>query len=228
MTKTTLPISVLFALTLGASAFAQDAALLVNCGNCNMFQGIEVVLDGESINTGVQATARVVGISPGEHEVKVFKWNSPFSRDELATAMLKFPAGTELRVKANPGELTVYGKGKYEAPPPVATGPSAEQQRVARDLIGEAADYVAEAAEANEDDDSRCQGKVGAKLELISDNLKELRAELDLALMRKTLTKAEETQALIGKECPTRVSKSLGKKMNKVVARLEKASSELR
>jgi len=213
-------------LALSAAPALAQSALVINCGDCNGFQGIEVAVDGYVVNTGnIQASVRV-DVSPGDHEVQVWKWTSPFSREDVASQVLRFPKGVELRVKALPGKLNVYGKGKLEAPPPA--GPSQEAVNAASDLIAEAADYAREAAEYNDEEDSRCQSKVAGKLEVINDNLKELRGNLDVGLLRKTATKASDTQALVDTECPGRVKKSLGKKLGKVVARLDKASATLR
>ncbi len=209
-----------------APAFAQDAALVINCGTCNAFQGIEVLIDGAPVNTGnIQSSVRVE-VSPGDHEVKAIKWNSPFSRDELASGVLKFPKGVELRVRADAGKLNVYGRGKLEPAPPA--GPSADALRAAGDLISEARDYLKEAIEYNDDEESKCQSKVSAKLEILDEGLKELGGELDPVALKKTTGKAGEAQSFIESHCPGRVSASLGKKLGKVVARLEKARAELR
>lgn len=215
----------LAAVTLFSTAASAQSALLIKCGECGGFQGIEVAVDGQPVNTGnIQASVRV-DVTPGNHEVQVWKWTSPFSREDVATQVLTFPKNTELRVNATFNKLTVYGKGKLE---PVVTGPSQDAVNNASDLIAEASDYVREAAEYNDEEDSRCQSKVAAKLEVIGDNLKELRGSLDVGLLRKTATKASDTQSLVENDCPGRVRKTLGKKLGKVVARLDKATAALR
>src|SRR5262245_52185546 len=93
------------ALLFAAPALAQESALVVTCGDCSAFQGIEELVDGTSVNVGnIQGSVRAE-VSSGSHEVRVFKWNSPFSRDELANEVITFPKGTELRIKATPGKL---------------------------------------------------------------------------------------------------------------------------
>lgn len=47
----------------------------------------------------------------------------------------------------------------------------------AAEIVGEALDYVKEAADLNEDEDSRCQGKLAGRLGGIEERLKELRHE---------------------------------------------------
>jgi hypothetical protein len=158
-------------------------------------------------------------------------WSSPFERNEVSTQMLTFPNQIELRVmaklgpSAGSGKLEVYAKEQYVTAP---QGPSQEQLNAAADLIAEARDYVKEAAEYNDDEESKCQTKVAAKLEILKDDLKELRGSLDPQLLRKTLDKATDTQSLVDRQCPGRVQKTLSKKVGKVVARLDKANAALR
>src|SRR5207244_11185680 len=110
--------------------------------DCSAVQGIEVAIDGQTVNTGnIQASVRVE-VSAGNHEVQVWKWASPFSREDVVTGVLRFPNLVELRVNAKPGKLEVYGKGKLEP-----AGPSQAALSNAADLIAEASDYVKEAAE---------------------------------------------------------------------------------
>lgn len=214
------------AVALCSTAAAAQSALVIKCADCGAFEAIEVAVDGAPVNTGnLQASVRV-DVTPGDHEVQVWKWVNPFKREDVATQVLRFPKGYELRVNAKLGKLEVYGKGKLEAPPP--SGPSQDQVNTAADLIAEASDYLREAADYNDDEDSNCQSKVAAKLEVIEDNLKELRGNVDQGLLRKTATKASDTQELVDSKCPGRVRKALSKKLGKVVARLDKASAALR
>lgn len=209
-----------------STAAQAQSALVIACGDCGAFQGIEVAVDGQTVNAGnIQASVRV-DVTPGDHQVQVWKWVNPFKREDVATQVLRFPKNTELRVKALPGNLNVYGKGQLEAPAPA--GPSRESVNAAADLIAEASDYVKEAAEYNDDEDSDCQSKVGAKLEVIGENLNELRRSIDVALLKKTASKAADAQTMIENKCPGRVRKTLGKKLGKVVARLDRASAALR
>jgi hypothetical protein len=215
----------LAAVTLFSTAASAQSALVISCGDCGSFEVLEVAVDGQPVSPGnAQATYRVE-LTPGDHEIQTWKWVNPFKREDLATQVLRFPKNTELRVKASFNKLNVYGKGKLE---PVASGPSQDAVNNASDLIAEASDYVREAAEYNDEEDSRCQSKVAAKLEVIGDNLKELRGSLDVGLLRKTASKASDTQSLVESDCPGRVRKTLGKKLGKVVARLDKASAALR
>src|SRR6476620_7042341 len=118
------------------SAFAQNAAINISCGECGVFQSIQVVFDGQDM--GANQPMRIVDVAPGAHEVKVIKWKSPFATEVLYTGIVDFPSGTELRAKATKGKLDIYGKGSYTPPAPVVEGPSAEQIQAARDLIAEA------------------------------------------------------------------------------------------
>lgn len=212
------------------SAFAQSG-VLINCAGCSPLQGLEVAVDGASVNTGnIQGTVRAE-VSSGQHEIKVWIWSSPFERNDVAAGVFDFPKKTELRITAKlgntpgSGKLEVYGKGRYE---PAPQGPSQSAVNSAADLIAEASDYLKEVAEYNDDEDSSCQSKVAAKLEVIGDNLKELRGNVDPGLLRKTADKANDTQELIAASCPKRVQKALGKKMGKIVAKLDKATASLR
>lgn len=214
------------AVALFSTAAAAQSALVINCGECGAFEGLEVAIDGQTINQGnIQSSVRA-DVTPGDHEIQVWKWVNPFKREDVVTKVLRFPKGVELRVKASFNKLDIYGKGKLEAPAPA--GPSQEQVNAAADLIAEANDYAREAAEYNDDEDSRCQSKVAAKLEVITDNLKDLRSQIDYGLLQKTATKASDTQRLVENDCPKSVRKTLGKKLGKIVARLDKASAALR
>ena len=221
---------VVAAALLSSSAFAQSA-LVVSCSGCGAMQGIEVAVDGHSVNTGnVKSNVRAE-VTPGEHEIQVWVWSSPFQRNEVATAVLSFPKHVELRVTAKlgptagSGKLEVFGSGKLE---PVHAGPSRQAVNDAAELIAEAAEYLKEAADYNDDEDSSCQSKVAGKFEVIGDNLKELRGSVDTVLLRKTAEKANSAQDLINSQCPKRVQKALGKKVDKIVAKLDKASATLR
>src|SRR6476620_12328688 len=96
------------------SAFAQNAAINISCGDCGIFQSIQVVFDGQDM--GANQPLRITDISPGDHEVKVIKWKSPFATEVLYTGIVNFPAGTELRAKATKGKLDIYFKVSH--PPP--------------------------------------------------------------------------------------------------------------
>lgn len=220
--------AVLCFVMISATAAAQTGALQVACGDCNAFQGIEVELDGASMNTGnIQASVKVENISPGEHQVKVYKWNSPFSREELSSQVMKFTNGIEIRAKTSNGKLVVYGKGPVVvvAVAAAATGPSRESMDGVRELLGEARDYAKDAADANEDADSSCTRKVGTKLEVIIENLKDLRAEFDPSLLKRTINKAEDTRNFVSRECPKSVARTLDRKLEKVVGKLQKADA---
>ena len=60
-------------------AFAQNAAISISCGECGVFQAIQVVFDGQDM--GANQPMRIVDVSPGDHEVKVIKWKSPFATE---------------------------------------------------------------------------------------------------------------------------------------------------
>ncbi len=226
--KTMAATAAVSMLCLSAAAWAQSA-LLISCADCEAYEALEVAIDGQSLAANGPLPSYRVEVTPGKHEVQVWKWTSPFQRVDYVTQVLDFPRRTELRVKASFNKLNVYGQGKLEAPePPPAAGPSPAALSTAADQIAEASDYTREAAEYNDEEDSRCQSKVGAKLELIGDNLRELRGAMDVGLLRKTATKASDTQALVQSDCPRRVRKTLAKKVGKIVARLDRASAALR
>ena len=117
-------------------SFAQNAAISISCGDCGVFQSIQVVFDGQDM--GAHQPMRIVDVSPGEHEVKVIKWKSPFATEVLYTGIVNFPAGTELRAKATKGKFDIYGKGAYTPPAPVVLAESALDDSVTADRVSSA------------------------------------------------------------------------------------------
>ena len=206
-------------------SFAQNAAINISCGDCGVFQSIQVVFDGQDM--GANQPMRIVDIVPGEHEVKVIKWKSPFATEVLYTGLVNFPAGTELRAKATRGKLDVYGKGTYTPPAQVVTGPSAEQVEAARGFIGEAKESVDELQERLEDSDEDCTSKLLGRLGSLEDALDDAdrstrRGEVDTALQR-----AFDAQKLVLSKCSKKSSKKWSKNLDRVVARLQHASKYL-
>jgi hypothetical protein len=213
-------------LTLAASfAFAQNSALSVSCGECGVFQAIQVIFDGRDM--GANQPMRITDISPGEHEVKVIKWKSPFATEALYTGMVNFPPGTELRAKATKGKLEIYGKGAYTPPAPVVQGPSAEQLEAARGFIEEAKDSVNDLQDRLEDADDDCIDRLLGRLGSLEDALEDAqrrtgRNEVDAALQR-----AFDAQKVIVGKCSKKSSKKWSKPIDRVVARLQSASRYL-
>ena len=123
------------ALVLSTPALAQSA-LLVSCADCGMLQAIQVLIDGA--DSGTNQSVYVENLETGRHEVRVVKWVSPFSTENLYTGFLDFPSGVVLRAKVSRGKLEVYGQGPYSPPPPPVTGPSDEQIANARAWLDEA------------------------------------------------------------------------------------------
>ncbi len=209
-----------------SSLAAAQSAVLVNCGDCGAFDGIELQVDGQSMNVGAIRSSVRAEVTPGDHEIKVIKWKGPFSTEPLHTQVINVPANVELRIKATKFKFDIYGRG--DLAPAAPAGPSPEALKVAYEALGEAYDYAKEAGEINDDEDSKCQSKVAAKLEVITDNLKDLKKQIEYPVLDKTIEKAGDTATYVARECPKRVAKSLGKKLEKLVARLNKASSSLR
>ena len=206
-------------------SFAQNAAINISCGDCGVFQSIQVVFDGQDM--GANQPMRIVDVAPGEHEVKVIKWKSPFATEVLYTGMVNFPAGTELRAKATKGKLDIYGKGSYTPPAPVVTGPSQEQVDAARGFLDEAKESVDDLQEKLEDSDEDCTTKLLGRLGSLEDALSDAqrstgRGEVDAALQR-----AIDAQKLILGKCSKRASKKWGKSIDRVVAKVQNASRYL-
>ncbi len=206
-------------------ASVQNAAISISCGECGVFQSIQVVFDGQDM--GANQPMRIVDVSPGAHEVKVIKWKSPFATEVLYTGLVNFPAGTELRAKATRGKLDIYGKGTYTPPAPLVQGPTAEQLEAARGFIDEAKESLDELQERLEDSDEDCTAKVIGRLGSLEDAVGEAqrsprRGEVDMAIAR-----ALEAQKTILGKCSKRAVKKWSKPMDRVVARLQNASRYL-
>ncbi|MFO0598020.1 MAG: hypothetical protein U0228_22145 [Myxococcaceae bacterium] len=207
------------------AALAQNAAITVNCGECGPFQSIQVIFDGQDM--GANQPLRIVDVSPGEHELKVIKWKSPFTTEVLYTGMVNFPAGTELRAKATKGKLDVYGKGSYVPPAPVVTGPTQDQVNQARALLDDAKDSLDELEEKVEDADDECSGKLLGRLGSLDDAIVTALRETGRNNVDFAVQKAAEAQKLISAKCEKRSSKKWGKNIDRVVARLQNASRAL-
>ena len=111
---------------------------------------------------------------------------------------------------------------------PVAATPNAEEWNNARSLIEEARDYAKEAAASTKEEDNKCSAKLGAKLEVISGNLEQLSSKFDRMLIRKTYALAEDARALVASDCPRSFARSVDKKLERIVTRLQRADAQIR
>lgn len=207
------------------AALAQSGALTISCGDCGAFQAIQVLLDGQDM--GTNQPVRLINVSPGEHEVKVIKWKSPFATEVLSTGMVNFLPGTELRAKATKGKLEIYGKGAWTPPPPPVTGPTREQLDDARALLDDAKEDLDELQEKVEDADDECTGKLLGRLGSLEDALGDAlrapgRAAVDAALQR-----ALDAQKVISARCEQRSAKKWGRTVDRVVGKLQAAARGL-
>jgi len=206
-------------------ALAENSAISISCGECGVFQSIQVVFDGQDM--GANQPMRITDVSPGEHEVKVIKWKSPFATEVLYTGVVNFPAGTELRAKATKGKLDIYGKGAYTPPPPVVQGPSAEQVEAARGLLDEAKESLDELQERLEDSDEDCTGKLLGRLGALEDALGEAQRSTNRGWVDAAISRAIEAQKVINGKCSKRAAKKWSKPMDRVVSRLQNANRYL-
>jgi predicted S18 family serine protease len=207
------------------SAFAQNSAISISCGECGVFQSIQVVFDGQDM--GANQPMRITDVSPGEHEVKVIKWKSPFATEVLYTGIVNFPAGTELRAKATKNKLEIYGRGDYTPPAPVVQGPSAEQVAAARELIAEAKESLDDLQEKLEDSDEDCTTKVIGRLGSLEDALSDAERSTGRGEVDAAIQKAFDAQKVILGKCSKKASKRWSRPMDRVVARLQGASKYL-
>jgi predicted S18 family serine protease len=207
------------------SAFAQNSAISISCGECGVFQSIQVVFDGQDM--GANQPMRITNVAPGDHEVKVIKWKSPFATEVLYTGIVNFPAGTELRAKATKNKLDIYGRGDYTPPAPVVQGPSAEQVAAARDLIAEAKESLDDLQEKLEDSDEDCTTKLIGRLGSLEDALSDAERSTGRGEVDAAIQKAFDAQKVIMGKCSKKASKKWSKPMDRVVARLQGASKYL-
>lgn len=204
-------------------SWAQNGALSVSCADCGAFQGLQLYLDG--VDMGM--TQRIVEIGPGDHEVKVVKWKSPFSTEVLYSGVLGFPRGTELRAKASKGKLEVYGKGPYTPAAPVVTGPNEQQRADAIAWLDEAKESVDELQERIEGSDDECVGRLAGRLGSLEDAINDARRTPRRDWADAALSKAIEAQKVLGSRCGERNVRKWGKPMDRVVSRLQSASRSL-
>jgi hypothetical protein len=207
---------------LSSLALAQNGAITISCGECGAFQSIQVVFDGQDM--GANQPMRIIDVVPGEHEVKVIKWKSPFTTEVLYTGMVNFLPGLELRAKATKGKLDIYGKGPYT---PAVQGPTAEQVEAARGFIAEAKESLDELQEKVEDGDDDCTSKVLGRLGALEDTLGEASRNTSRAWVDAAVAKALDAQKLINGKCDKRSSKKWSKPIDRVVARLQNANRYL-
>ncbi|MFT3712659.1 MAG: hypothetical protein QM817_33840 [Archangium sp.] len=224
MSRTALLFSVLIS-TVSTVAVAQNSAISISCGECSPFQSIQVVFDGQDM--GANQPMRIIDVSPGQHEVKVIKWKSPFTTEVLYTGMVDFPKGTELRAKATKGKLDIYGKGAYTPPAPVVTGPTQEQVDAARGLVDDAKEQLDELQEKVEDADDECSGKVLGRLGSLEDAMGEALRATSRESIDAAVNRALDAQKTINAKCEKRSTKKWSKNMERVVARLQNASRSL-
>jgi hypothetical protein len=210
---------------LASSAFAQTGAITISCGECGAFQAIQVTLDGQDM--GTNQPVRIINVAPGEHEVKVIKWKSPFATDVLYQGMVTFHAGTELRAKATKGKLDIYGKGAWTPPPPPVIGPTREQIDDARALLDEAKDNLDELQEKVEDSDDECTTKLLGRLGSLEDAIGDAQRATGRELIDVAIGRALDAQKLINGRCEKRSAKKWNKNIDRVVAKLQGAGRGL-
>lgn len=213
---------------LAAPALAQSA-LQVNCGDCGTFQAIQVLIDG--VDSGTNQSVYIENLATGRHEVKVVKWVSPFSTEELYVGYLDFPHGVVLRAKASKGKLEVYGQGKYTPPPPperVAQGPSADQRANARAWLDEAKEQLDDVKDRVEASDDECVGKLSGRLGALDDAIDDARAQTDRDYVDVATNKAIEAQRVLGSKCGKRNVTKWSKPLGRVVTKLQSAARSLR
>lgn len=102
----------------------------------------------------------------------------------------------------------------------LGAGP-AEARGRAGEIVSEALDYVKEAAELNEDEDSRCQGKLAGRLGAVEERLRDLRQDPGRSATQRAVAKLEDAMAFAGEQCPPRLSGGVRKRLGKAVARLQ-------
>lgn len=212
------------------AAFAgKDGALTVSCDKCGAFQGIQVLIDGAEVSS-VGPSVHVDHVSPGDHEVKIVKWKSPFATEQYWTGMVKFVPGIELRAKASKGNLEIYGRGPYTPPPPpapVVTGPSEQQINTARESIADAQESLDDLQERVEDSDDDCSTKLLGRLGSLEDALHDAKKQTSRSQVDTAVQRASDARRIIDDRCESRSSKKWGKSIDRVIARLQNASQSL-
>lgn len=222
MFRTSLVVSLLTS----TLSLAQYAAITVQCGDCGAFQGIQLNLDGTQVG-GVSQAPRIVDIEPGDHELKVIKWVSPFKTDVLFEGVLTFPKGTELRAKASKARWDIYGRGSYTPAAPVVTGPNQQQVDTARSWLDEASESLEELQERVEDGDDDCVGKLSGRLGSLEDAVRDAKQNTAREWVDAALDKAGDAQKVLAAKCEKRSAKKWGKGLERVVAKLQNARRAL-
>lgn len=222
-------------LVLAAPALAQKTgALQISCGDCGAFQAIQVYLDGQSMATG--NPVNLTDIAAGVHEVRVVKWKNPFKTEEVHTQRITVLANKELRIKATPGKLDVYGTSAWAPPPPppepagppVAAddGPQGDTRR-AQDLLDDARDALKDLQDRVDDADDECSGKLLGRLGALEDALKDASRSLSRRDVKDALRSAGDAQRVVQGRCANRDARKWGKTLDRIIERLQKADREL-
>lgn len=219
-------ISLAVVLLTSTVGLAQPAAITVQCGDCGAFQGLQLNLDGTQVG-GVAQAPRIIDIEPGDHELKVIKWVSPFKTDVLFEGVLNFPKGTELRAKASKAKWEIYGRGSYTPAAPVVTGPSQQQVDAARGWLEEANESLEDLQERVEDGDDECVGKLSGRLGSLEDALRDAKQNTGRAWVDAALNKALDAQKVLSGKCEKKSVKKWGKGLDRVVAKLQNAQRAL-
>ena len=214
-------------------AFAQPTgALQISCGDCGAFQAIQVYLDGQSMATGNPVT--LTDLAAGVHEVRVVKWKNPFKTEEVHTGRGTVLAGKELRIKATPGKLDVYGTSAWAPPPPppapvvvMDAPPPPGDARRAEDLLDDAREALRDLQDRVDDTDDECSGKLLARLGSLEDSLKDAKRSLSRRDLREALRRVTDAQKVVQGRCESRDAKKWGKTLDRIADRLDKADREL-
>lgn len=185
-------------------------SMVVSCADCG---AMGIWFDGQMQQVGQGATSwRIDAVSAGCHTLKVDAWTGLFKHTLWYDGKVKVMQNMEARYESRAGKFELVGKNKIAPPPPTLSA----------DAVNDALDYVKEAIDYNNDEDSRCANKVGGKLESVNDLLGDLRGghgDLD-----KTTRKLEDTIAFAEDECPKRVASGINKKLNKALDRLRRGN----
>ncbi len=183
-------------------------SMVVSCDGCG---ALSIWFDGQMQQVGQGVTSwRVDGVSAGCHTLKVDAWTGLFKHTLWYDGKVAILQNMEARYQSRAGKFELVGKNKIAPPAPA----------VSADSINDALDFVKDAIDLNNDEDGRCSGKLGGKLESIKDLLGDLRdgnGDLD-----KTTRKLQDTIGFAEDECPKRLASGVSKKLNKALDRLRR------
>lgn len=193
--------------------------LACDCG------AMAVYLDGQMYN--FQSGRGVVNdLGSGHHSLKVDGWTGLFSHQIFFDGTVNLYPNTESRVQVYRGGARLLGKSPIHAPPPVFVAPQANDATFR--LLDDAQEVLRDAIDTNRDGYSQCTERTAGKLSMLAEMLKDARSRPSPRFLGELSRKAKDVNEYVEDACPPQTGRPIGRKLARLVEKVEQARASIR